>query len=104
MTNLTTLELAVLKSIDNSDYGDLLRDAVWFWAKEMAAEIGISAMALGGVVSSLQEKGMVHVYIADARARKMGDDSTINMSAAGVDAYIAAVGETRKRRDYREGE
>ena len=103
MTNLTTLEIAVLAEIDNSEYGEWLCDLVWFWAEDMARSIGISAKAVGGVVTSLQEKGLVKVYIASARERRMGDESTIGMTEAGIEAYIAAVGgKSRKMRSYEE--
>jgi DNA-binding MarR family transcriptional regulator len=96
MTNLTTLELQVLEAIDQSEYGDNLCDAIWFWAGDMAADLGITAKAVGGVVTSLQEKGFVHVYIATARERRMGEDSTINMTEAGIKAYVAAKPDHKK--------
>lgn len=102
-TTLTDLEVKVLAEIDGSDYGEWLHDLVWFWADDMARSIGISAKAVGGVVTSLQEKGMVRVHIASARERKMGDESTIGMTAAGIEAYIAAVGgKNNKERSYEE--
>ncbi len=96
MTNLTNLELQVLECIDQSEYGDTLRDDIWFWAADMAADIGISAKALGGVVTSLQEKGFVRVNIVTAAERRRGDESTICMTEAGMNAYVAAKPDHKK--------
>lgn len=83
--NLTNNELAVLRAIDNSDYGDRLTDGVWFFsvADAMQAD-GPRGLALAGTVSSLVQKGAVWV---DGK----GNDSTIGITAAGVAAYLAAV-------------
>lgn len=99
MTNLTTLETAVLKLIDDSEYGDFLCDSVWFWPSEMSAALKISAQAFGGVVTSLQDKGLVKVFIDRPRS-----DSTITMTEAGIVAYINQVGTTKKKSCDRNGE
>jgi DNA-binding MarR family transcriptional regulator len=96
MTNLTNLELDVLTYIDQSEYGDTLRDDVWFWAADMAADLNITAKAVGGVVTSLQEKGLVRVNIVTAAERRLGDESTIGMTEAGEAAYVAAYPDHKK--------
>lgn len=90
MTNLTNLELDVLTYIDQSEYGDTLRDDVWFWAADMAADLNITAKGLVRVVTSLQAKGLVRVNIVTAAERRRGDESTIGMTVAGEAAYVAA--------------
>lgn len=80
---ITQLELNLLAYIDNDCFGDRLTDDIWFWPSEIAKALGVTTQGVGGVVTSLQGKGLITVYID-------GSDSTIGMTEAGADAYVAA--------------
>ena len=81
MARLTENEFKVLRAIDLSEYGDSIRDAVWTWS--MSDYSGMKGKEISGVVSSLVQKG--YVYTSDS-----GRDASIEMTAAGVAAYVAA--------------
>lgn len=49
--------------------------------------MGISEKAVGGVITSLTEAGLVNVNIVTAKQRKMGDDSSISFTDAGFAAF-----------------
>jgi hypothetical protein len=83
MTNLTMLELAVLKALDDSEYGEALTDGVWTFSVQDHMPAGVPARSLGGIVASLTKKGF-------ARACDHGRDAYIAMTDAGAAAYIAA--------------
>lgn len=96
MTTLTSNEYSVLKAIDTSEYGEYLQDDVWTWSAADYAEP--SGKAFSGTVSSLVQKGLVYVS-------GYGEDATIGMRDAGVDAYVAAAqaaGDALNKRDMRE--
>ena len=84
MSNLTDKELVVLKAIDHSEYGDNILDGVWTWSVLDYAE-GITAKSFPGIVSSLVKKG----YVTSCDD---GDDSCIDMTNDGFNAYAEAVG------------
>lgn len=88
MKNLTDKELEVLKAIDNDCYGDNILDAVWTWS--VADSLSMAAASFPGVVASLSKKGFVTSY-HDVHAGAE-DDSTLAMTEAGFDAYVAEVG------------
>ena len=64
--------------------------ATWLWADELAKNMGISEKAVGGVITSLTEAGLVNVNIVTAKQRKMGDDSSISFTDAGFAAFEKA--------------
>lgn len=84
---LTALELAVLKAIDESEYGGDLTDLIWTFSVDDHLPASIKSTSIPGIVSSLVKKGLVVSSPAF-----MGDDATIGMTSAGAEAYIAAVG------------
>lgn len=62
----------------------------WFFADILAGDMGISEHALGGVVTSLQEAGLIGVNIVTkAQHRRTGDDSGIWFTEAGFNAWAA---------------
>lgn len=79
--SLTANELAVLNAIDESEYGDTLRDPVWTFTIEDNS--ALSGRVISGVVSSLHKKGLV---ISSGSGR----DQQIEITAKGVEAFIAA--------------
>ena len=89
MTNLTMLELAVLKALDDSEYGDALTDGVWTFSVQDHMPAGVPARSLGGIVASLTKKGCVV-------ACDHGRDAYIAMTNAGAQAYLAANPTARK--------
>jgi hypothetical protein len=88
MTNLTALELMFLKAIDNSEYGDNLEDAVWFWS--VADSTTCDKKQLSGIVSSLVNKDLICTQDTGT------DEHTVWFTDAGVDAYLTAVGISNK--------
>lgn len=82
---LTANEIAVLKAIDNSEYGDNLHDEIWTFS--VADNCSLKPRSLPGIVSSLSKKKLVSCCGAYD-----GDDATIGMTDAGIAAYVAAVG------------
>jgi hypothetical protein len=90
--NLTAFEIAVLRAIDNSEYGEYLLNAVWtFTVADNMQPDGPTGRQLSGVISSLVQKGVVDVQDYD-------DDSIIGLTRKGADAYIAAVGAANVRK------
>ena len=85
MSNLTTKELAVLKAIDDSEYGDNILDGVWTWSVWDNVQGIDDAKSFPGVVSSLVKKG----YVTSCDD---GEDSCIDMTNDGFEVYAAAVG------------
>lgn len=90
---LTANEHAVLVAIDNSEYGDLLTDAVWtFTLADNMSACGPTGNALSGTVSSLSQKGFLETYkcsgSTDWQGFKNNDDSTVTITAAGVEALL----------------
>lgn len=85
---LTQSELAVLSAIDASEYGDSLTDAVWTFT--IADHSGLKPRSIPGVIASLNKKGLT-TSIDD------GKDSCIQMTRAGVRAYLAAVGSAARK-------
>lgn len=82
--NITPNELAVLKAIDDSCYGDYLTDAIWTW--DISDGCGLKKSSFSGVVSSLTKKGLV--YSGDEGT----EDATIEMTSEGANYYIELVG------------
>ena len=86
MTKLTQNEVAVLKGIDQSEYGEFLVDAVWTFS--CTQHSGLKARSVPPVIASLLKKGMV-------TTAGNGTEQTpyeIQMTKAGIEAYITAVG------------
>lgn len=82
---LTSNELAVLKAIDKSEYGDLLTDEIWTFTVGDNVDSSISKTSLPGIISSLNKKGLVGSGSYD------GQD-IISMTEVGAALYIKTVG------------
>jgi hypothetical protein len=96
-TNLTALELSVLRAIDASEYGDVLTDEIWMFSVTDNMEAGgATPKQLPGVVSSLVKKGLV-------KSGGTGNDAGIHMTDAGATAYVLAVCYDRKKATRSEG-
>ena len=98
---LTANEHAVLVAIDASEYGDILTNAVWtFTLADNMAACGPTGKALSGTVSSLSQKGYLNVYQCrpsrDERGRANNDDSTVQITEAGVAALLESGYKPRK--------
>ena len=88
MTNLTSLEIAALKALGNegldamggNQYSDLLDDNMaCMFPKEVAKALNITLQAVGGVMSSLQQKGLTSWdEISDGRDGYWLTDAGIN--------------------------
>ena len=92
MTTLTKKELAVLKAIDRSEYGDQLTDTIWTFSifynisdEEIRSE-GITERSLGGIIASLNNKGLVRSH----KGCEPNED-TVTITDAGAKVYIDAV-------------
>lgn len=91
MTNLTQNEITLLNSIARCEMNRInggvpeCADDVntYIWAEERAGELGISEKAVGGVMSSLQNKGLIWVCVD----RKDPDDSGIGFTETGFVAW-----------------
>ena len=79
MINITENEFKVLRAIDESEYGNMLTDAVWSWS--ITAHCPLPARCIGGVVSSLRKKGLV--YCGDVGT----EDAATGMTDAGAERY-----------------
>lgn len=88
---LTNYELAVLKAIDSSEYGDSLSDAIWMFSvwDNIDHSVVKNRSSLSGIISSLVKKGYVRTDAFEGTG--LNDDATIEMTMEGVDAYIAAI-------------
>ena len=75
-TNLTDLEKAALHNLATCGYGDKPGDPVWAFCATGGV---VTAARAGGVVASLQRKGLV---TCDGR----GDDATITVTPDGIAA------------------
>jgi hypothetical protein len=92
MNNLTPFEIAVLRAIDNSEYGQYLMNAVWtFTVADNMQPDGPTGRQLSGVISSLVQKNVVYVEGFD-------DDTIIGFTRKGAAAYIATVGADNTRK------
>ena len=93
MTNLTQNEINLMNSIArcemNQINGGVPESAddvnTYIWADERARELGISENAVGGVMTSLQQKGCIWVCID----RVDPDDSGMGFTEAGFTTWIA---------------
>lgn len=94
MAALTVKELAVLQAIDDSEYGDLLTDAVWTFsiADNVALNI-VPVKGIPGVVASLNKKGFL-VSVKDS------DGDCVYLTDAGVKAFLETNGSSKKRLAY----
>lgn len=79
MINITENEFKVLRAIDESEYGNMLTDAVWSWS--ITDHCSLPARSIGGVVSSLRKKGLV--YCGDVGT----EDAATGMTDAGAERY-----------------
>jgi len=99
MTILTANQISVITSIATSDFHDgrpVANDQVWFWADEMAKAAGISKMAVGGVISSLQKLKLIGICMD-------GNDSTVWLTDAGAavwESINAPVAATNSQEDF----
>lgn len=78
--SLTELERAALRNLATCGYGDKPGDPVWAFCATGGI---VSARQAGGVVASLQSKGLV-------RCDGIGAEATITVTAAGIAATEAA--------------
>ncbi len=85
MLNITSKELAVLKAIDDSEYGDYLTDGIWTWSVSDNINSNIKRSSISGIISSLVKKDLV--YSDDCN-----EDSTIKITAKGQELYINTIG------------
>lgn len=89
---ITQNELAILKAIDDSEYGDSLRDPVWMFSA--SNRCGLEGKVISGTVASLVKKGYVQVSEYHYTGK---DSNTIVMTYAGIQAYIEITnGATKK--------
>lgn len=79
MINITENEFKVLRAIDESEYGNMLTDAVWSWS--ITDHTDLAARSIGGIVSSLRKKGLV--YCGDVGT----EDAATGMTDAGAERY-----------------
>jgi len=93
MIHLTQNEIDLLNSIARCEMNQI-NGAVpesandvntYIWAAERAAELGISEKALGGAMSSLQNKGLIWVCIE----RSDPGDSGMGLTETGFAAWNA---------------
>lgn len=85
METLTSKELAFLKALDDSEYGDEITDPIWTW--NIAENIeDIDASSLGGIAASLNKKGLIW---SDEDA---GDENCTSMTEEGAKLYIETIG------------
>ena len=96
---LTDLEYRVMDAIAHSQYTPVngttpkTRDemaSVWFWPDEIASEIGETKHVVAGALGSLTQKEAISTYLVSAEERRRGDDSHIDFSDIGFDAWRAA--------------
>lgn len=87
-TKLTTNELAVLRAIDSSEYGDALCDQIWSFS--IADNSDLPQRSIPGIVSSLAKKGLT---VSGAS----GGEDTVAMTLFGATTYINAVNGTNKK-------
>jgi hypothetical protein len=84
MKTLTVNEIAVLKAIADSEYGkgEASTASIWTFSvwDNIDRKVVPTRKSLGGIVASLNEKGLVSSYEA-------GKDSTVRLTDAGVVVY-----------------
>lgn len=90
-TNLTALELDVLKAIDASEYGDSLTDGVWSFSIAQNIRAGVAKRSIPGVVASLSKKGLVVVSGYGT------SESYVTITDAGAAAYLKATDGTSNK-------
>lgn len=100
-TNLTALELAGLRAIDASEYGEFLLDEIWAFSVADNIDKSIAKKSVPGIVSSLSKKGLVRCSGGGQPiSRGAPDDATTAMTDKGVEVYtkaLAAIGEKPKK-------
>jgi hypothetical protein len=87
MANITELEASVLLGIDRScynDYGDALR---WIWV--FSIEARVKGKALGGVLTSLQTKGLLEMGECEKPNMEKGTDAWVSLTDAGREALAS---------------
>jgi hypothetical protein len=72
-------EMTAVNGGEPETYSDV---HVYNWSDERAADLGISEQALGGIMSSLIQKGLIVVNEPDNRY-----DSTVSMTRVGFAAW-----------------
>lgn len=96
---LTTLQYQLLNLIAHSEYSQFNghaptefvdKDWVWFWPDELAKSMGISGQALGGVLSSLTEAGLLELNLLTAAYKKKhSDDDSACLTLKGWEEWVA---------------
>ena len=90
---LTPNEFAVLRAIDDSEFGDGLMDAIWTFS--IADNVYLNSYgdmpksSIPGIVASLNKKGYL---VSQKGERGERDSDGVYMTEAGADAYIEANG------------
>lgn len=91
MTNLETRYMSLIATCEmnaNNGAEPKVADDVntYTWPEERAADLGITERALGGVMTSLQNKGLIWVSIDPSDP----DDNGVGFTEEGFDAWRAA--------------
>lgn len=86
MIKLTSLELAILSALDESEYGDWLDSDIWTFSvwDNIERKLCPNRVSLSGGISSLVQKGLV-------RVGGSGKDAYVGMTPSGSLAYIEAL-------------
>lgn len=85
-TKITPKEFEMLKAIVESEYqdgNDVVNAPIWF-------DYIVNSWSTGGVFTGLQAKGLVGSFKTEQRSSPEITDSTIHITAAGLEAYTAA--------------
>lgn len=109
MTNLTRNQIELLEVFANcemngangsieyllSDSGDAQMTWTYLWADERASAMGVSEQVIGGILTSLQNEGMISMLRPGKGAGCSGDkDGSFIMTPEGFAAWKAQRGET----------
>lgn len=86
---LTDKEFKVLKAIDASEYGEYLVDAIWSFSVTRHADL--PKRTVPGVCASLSKKGLVRC------GNVGGEMDTIEMTEAGIEAFLKRNGGTSRK-------
>lgn len=89
MTNITSKEMALLKAIDDSEYGDSIMDPIWTWSATDCIEgEGITEASMGGIIASAGKKGLINIHLD----KDEPENNCIAMTEAGWKAYTDSIG------------
>ena len=77
--NITQNEFALLRAIDDSEFGETLTDGTWSFS--IADNSSLKPTSVGGIVTSLKRKGLVSVGGSGT------DDAHVAMTLRGAELY-----------------